>query len=240
MSLAAGWGRVKLRLARRGRIVADVEAPAIEHWGRVAYGEALERQLDLWRRRLVGRAPDTIVEVEHPPTITLGRNAPQTDVTIPAAELARRGIDLVRSDRGGRATAHGPGQIVVYPIVGIADRGIGVRSWVCSLEGALLAVLDGLGIAGRRIDGKPGIWAGDAKIASIGLRVARGVSYHGISLNVGLDAGPFDCIVACGVPGERITSVSQEAPAAPAREQIARNLCHAIATKIEAYDPAPI
>jgi len=210
----------------------------IERWGRVGYAEALERQLALWRRRLDGTAVDTIVEVEHPPTITLGRNAPASDVTVPADELSRRGIDLVRSDRGGRATAHGPGQIVVYPIVAIAERGIGVRSWVCALEGAVLEILDGVGIAGRRIAGKPGIWAGEAKIASIGLRVARGVSYHGISLNVGLDAGPFDCIVACGVPGERITSVSQEAPEAAPRERIADNLCRAIAAKIEAYDPS--
>ncbi len=204
----------------------------------MAYAEALERQLALWGDRVAGLAPDTIIEVEHPPTITLGRNAPQSDVTTPAAELARRGVDLVRSDRGGRATAHGPGQIVVYPIVGIAEHRIGIRTWVCDLEQALVDVLAHVGIEGRRIDGKPGIWTDQGKIASLGLRVARGVSYHGISLNVGLDAGPFDCIVACGVPGERITSVSQEVPGAASRDEIASALCDAIASKIEAYAPS--
>ena len=201
------------------------------------YAKALQRQLALWRRRVDGTAPDTVVEVEHPPTITLGRSAPETDIVMPAEELARRGIDVVRSDRGGRATVHGPGQIVVYPIVGITDRGLGVRNWVCELEGSLIEVLAGLGIEGRRIDGKPGIWTQKGKIASLGLRVSRGVSYHGVSLNVGLDAGPFDCILPCGVPGERITSVSQEAANTADREQIAGTLCQAIAHKIEAHDP---
>jgi lipoate-protein ligase B len=218
------------RRYRRG-----VAAPRIERWGKVGYPQALQRQLALWQRRVDGEALDTIVEVEHPPTITLGRHAPDTDVITTPAELTRRGIELVRSDRGGRATVHGPGQVVIYPIVGIADLGVGVRTWVCDLEAALVDVLAECGIDGRRVDGKPGVWTANGKIASLGLRVARGVSYHGMSLNVGLDAGPFDCILACGVPGERITSVSREAPDAPTREQVARTLCHAVANKIEAY-----
>jgi len=209
----------------------------IEHWGRVDYARALERQLTLWQARVDGRVADTVVEVAHPPTVTLGRNAPQSDVIAPAEELARRGVTLVRSDRGGRATAHGPGQIVVYPIVAISERAVGVRSWVCDLEQALVEVLADLSIDAHQIEGKPGIWTDQGKIASLGLRVARGVSYHGIALNVGLDTGPFDCIVACGVPGERITSVTQEAREPVSRDDIATALCEAIVTKIEAYDP---
>jgi lipoyl(octanoyl) transferase len=208
----------------------------IEHWGPVPYAAALERQLAYWRRRVESSLGDVIVSVEHPPTITLGRHASEDDVLVSAAELVRRGVEVVRSDRGGRATVHGPGQVVVYPIVGIAQLGVGVRRWVCDLEGALLATLDSYGIVGRRVCGQPGIWTEAGKIASIGLRVARGVSYHGVALYVDLDTGPFDCIVACGVAAERITSIARERSDPPSRDAVAERLCRAIAATVDSYE----
>jgi lipoate-protein ligase B len=190
---------------------APAAAPCKVDWGRVEYLEARRRQLEIWDRRLRGEGEDTIVSVEHPPVVTLGRHAPGDDVLLDQRALAAEGIALAPSDRGGRATYHGPGQAVIYPIVAIGARALGVRQWVAMLEDALLATLAAYAIDGRRIEGRPGIWVGDAKIASIGLRVARGVSYHGVSINVEpRSTSGFKHIVTCGVAGQRVTSIHDE------------------------------
>jgi lipoyl(octanoyl) transferase len=197
---------------RAVRRTTTASAPVVARWGEVPYDEALARQLDLHARRLAGEAPDTLVLVSHPATFTLGRQAPEADIVLDQAELSRRGIAVARSDRGGRATYHGPGQVVLYPIVAIAELGLGVKDWVCLLESALIDTLADYGVEGHRREGTAGIWTGadeatESKIASLGLRVARGVSYHGVALNTGLDASVFDCIVTCGVRGERVTTI---------------------------------
>lgn len=199
----------------------------IERWGEVPYEDALTRQLALHAARIAGEGPDTIVDVSHPPTITLGRHAPETDVTADAGFLAGHGVHVCRTDRGGRATAHGPGQAVVYPIVGIADRRIGVSAWVCLLERAIMRALASFGIDGTTKEGSPGIWTARGKIASLGLRVSHGVSYHGISINACLDAGPFDYILPCGVPGERIATVASELANGDRAEQYSASKSHA-------------
>jgi lipoate-protein ligase B len=208
--------------------------PKIERWGRVPYGEALARQLALVDAVESGVAPDTLVEVEHPATVTLGRHAPEDDVLLEPAARSARGIAVVRSDRGGKATFHGPGQVVVYPIVHLGRLGLGVKSWVCLLESALRDVLAAYGLAGDLVDGRPGVWVRGAKIASIGLRVVRSVSYHGVSLNVGLDVSGFDCIVPCGSAGEKITSIAAECSSAPADDEVAARLSTAIAARLRA------
>jgi len=181
---------------------------AVERWGKVSYREAWDRQVELGRRVAAGTAVNTLVVVTHPPTITLGRNAPESDILLDADTLSERGVQVVRSDRGGRATYHGPGQLVLYPIVDIAGLGCGVRAWVELLEDALLATVADVGVTGSKIAGCPGIWASGAKLASVGLRILNGVSHHGVSLNVDLDVCAFDCIVPCGATGERITSLA--------------------------------
>jgi lipoyl(octanoyl) transferase len=224
----------------------------VERWGEVPYDEALARQLELHARRLAGTAPDTLVLGSHPATFTLGRQAPDADIVLDRAELDRRGIAVARSDRGGRATYHGPGQVVLYPIVAIAELGLGVKDWVCLLEGALIDTLADYGIEGHRQPGTAGIWtttsAGEAgkprdehnvagnatsgeparpeqaKIASLGLRIARGVSYHGVALNTGLDASVFDCIVTCGVRGERVTTIERAIGKRPDDSEVGEKL----------------
>jgi lipoate-protein ligase B len=182
----------------------------IVDWGTVEYEESLERQRGLWARRVSGAIEDIIVFVEHAPVITLGRHAPEDDILLDREALGHEGISLVRSDRGGRATYHGPGQAVIYPIVAIAERGIGVKQWVAMLEAALLETLRAFHVRGRRHEGRPGIWVGDAKIGSIGLRVSRGVSYHGVSINVeSRSTSGFRHIVTCGVAGQRVTSIAK-------------------------------
>lgn len=213
---------------------------AIERWGSVPYGEALARQLELQAARVAGLVPDTLVLVSHPPTFTLGRQAPEADVVLDAAELQRRGIAVARSDRGGRATYHGPGQVVLYPIVSIERLGLGVKDWVCLLESALVDALADHGIRGLRHPGTAGIWTaedtrrgqGGAKIASLGLRVSRGVSYHGVSLNTGLDASVFDCIVTCGVRGERVTTIEAVTGRAPDEEEAGLALARHVERRI--------
>jgi lipoate-protein ligase B len=223
------------------RQATEMHEPVIEHWGEVPYAEALARQLELHARRLAGTAHDTLVLVSHPATFTLGRQAPEADIVLDQAELARRGIAVARSDRGGRATYHGPGQVVLYPIVAIAELGLGVKDWVCLLESALIDTLADYGVEGHRQPGTAGIWtttAGGnvedardpaheterAKIASLGLRVARGVSYHGVALNTGLDASVFDCIVTCGVRGERVTTIERATGKRPDDSEVGEKL----------------
>lgn len=236
--------------------LTEPSEPVIERWGEVAYDEALARQLDLHARRLAGKAPDTLVLVSHPATFTLGRQAPEADIVLDKAELARRGIAVVRSDRGGRATYHGPGQVVLYPIVAIADLGLGVKDWVCQLESALIDTLADYGVEGHRKAGTAGIWTAtpagnaatrsaanpaneatggleEAKIASLGLRVARGVSYHGVALNTGLDASVFDCIVTCGVRGERVTTIEAVTGTRPDDAEVGETLASHVIRRLD-------
>ena len=247
--------RRRVRLAPGADAGSDVGSDVVvEDWGCVGYEEALGRQLALHARRVAGEAPDTLVVVSHPATFTLGRQAPETDIMLDRAELARRGIVVARSDRGGRATYHGPGQVVLYPIVSVTDLGLGVKDWVCLLESALIDTLADYGVSGHRRPATAGIWTnGDgvegkgaeigsqsgSKIASLGLRVARGVSYHGIALNTGLDASVFDCIVTCGVRGERVTTIAAITGVRPDDGEVAMRLARHVARRIrEARGPA--
>jgi lipoyl(octanoyl) transferase len=162
---------------------------------------------DAWtlQRELAARVtPERgfLLLLQHPPVITLGRNGD------PANVLDPHGIPVRRIDRGGDATYHGPGQLVGYPIVDI--RRLGVRRFVRSLEDSIVRVLKGLGVEGGRRDRCVGVWAAGGKIASIGVRVTRGVSMHGFALNVSNDLAPFSYIHPCGVPDCAMTSVSRE------------------------------
>jgi len=181
--------------------------------GRVPYAAALALQDRVAAERERGLRPDTLLLLEHPPTITLGRRATAADVLWDEARLRQRGISVVRVGRGGRATVHGPGQLVGYPIVRLSRGGRGVRHFVCALEGMLLDVAASFGVSAERRAGHPGIWVGDRKLASIGIEVRRGVSRHGFALNVDTDLEPFSAIVPCGVPGLRFVDLSRAAGA---------------------------
>jgi lipoate-protein ligase B len=224
---------------RAAREHAAAPAPVkVARWGRVEYAEARRRQVELVERRARGEAADLIVVVEHPAVITLGRHAPADDILCDREALARAGIALVRSDRGGRATYHGPGQAVIYPIVAIAEHGLGVKSWVALLEDSLLETLCGFGVTGRRICGQPGIWTGEgdvasSKIASIGLRVTRGVSYHGVSINVTRESkSGFAHIVTCGIRDQKVTSIEDEAPVPATVDDAATRFCDTLIRRL--------
>ncbi|HET9681763.1 MAG TPA: lipoyl(octanoyl) transferase LipB [Candidatus Limnocylindrales bacterium] len=183
--------------------------------GRVPYREAWAVQRDLVARRAAGEIRDRLLLLEHPPVLTLGKHGDEAHVLAPAAELARRGIEVIRVERGGEVTYHGPGQLVAYPILKLTDRGLLVRPLVRALEAAMIETCAGFGVTAGRRDGEPGCWVGGdgpfhRKIGALGLRIERGVSYHGIALNVDPDLADFDLIDPCGMPGLTSTSIARE------------------------------
>ncbi len=172
--------------------------PLIRHLGRVAYEPTYAAMREANRAR-DAQTPDELWVLEHPPVFTLGLAGKVEHV------LAAGGIPVVRIDRGGQVTYHGPGQAVVYLMTDLRRLGYGVKELVRRIEGAVIATLAGYGIPGFRIDGMPGVYVTRdgqrAKIAAVGLRVARHATYHGVSLNVDMDLEPFSRINPCGYEG---------------------------------------
>jgi len=172
-----------------------VETISVVRKGRREYLLTLEEMRFFTRRR--GEAtPDELWLVEHPPVYTLGQGA--QDVAV------GNGIPVVRSDRGGEITYHGPGQIVLYALIDLARRGIKVKQFVALLE---QSVIDLVGPRAERKAGAPGVYVGGAKIAALGIRVTHGRSYHGLALNVDMDLAPFAAIDPCGFPGLQVTQM---------------------------------
>jgi lipoyl(octanoyl) transferase len=180
------------------------------HLGTVPYREALAVQLDVAARRQAGELPDTLLLLEHPPVYTRGRRSRPGELTLGEDFYLARGIEVVPTDRGGRVTYHGPGQLVGYPIMGVAD----VVAHLRTAEDAIVAALaeEGLQARSRPHDGPDytGVWVGDRKIASLGVHVSRGVSTHGFAVNVDNDLEPFLWVVACGLPDVAMTSLAAE------------------------------
>lgn len=175
--------------------LAVAENVVIRRLGRVEYGEALARMRAFTAQR-VETTPDELWLLEHPPVYTFGQGAD------PAfGPKADNGIPVVRTDRGGEVTYHGPGQLVLYALVDLARRGIKVKRFVHLLE---QAVIDALG-RGERRAGAPGVYVEGAKVAALGIRVSRGRAYHGVALNVDMDLAPFAAIDPCGYPGLAVT-----------------------------------
>jgi lipoyl(octanoyl) transferase len=179
--------------------------------GTVPYPTSLAIQERIAGERARGLRPDTLLLLEHPPTVTLGRRAGVEDVLWSPGRLARAGIAVERAGRGGRATYHGPGQLIGYPIVRLSSHGRGVRRFLATLEALLLDVARLFEVTATRRPGHPGIWVGDRKLASIGIEVRRGVSRHGFALNVDVDPREFEAIVPCGIPGLEVTDLTREA-----------------------------
>ncbi|CAN5753533.1 lipoyl(octanoyl) transferase LipB [soil metagenome] len=184
--------------------------------GRIDYHAAWRLQHELVAARAATEALDQLLLLEHPAVLTLGRQADEGYVRASPGELARRGIELLRVERGGEVTYHGPGQLVAYPIIGLADRGLLLRPFVRLLEGAMSDTAAAFGVTAGRRDGHPGCWVEPAtarprKIGALGLRVERGVSYHGIALNVTTDLADYELIDPCGMPGVTVSSIAAEA-----------------------------
>lgn len=183
---------------------------AVASLGITDYLTACDLQRRLHAQVVSGALPDLLLLLEHPHVYTLGRRGRQSDVLATQDALARLGVRIYETDRGGEVTYHGPGQIVGYPIINLRRWGGGVRDYVETLERMLISALAEYGIEAHS-EGKPtGVWVQDAKIAAIGVRVSRSATMHGFALNVGPDLSFFDHIVPCGMPDARVTSMSQE------------------------------
>ena len=179
------------------------------HLGVVAYGDAWDLQRAIAAGVAEGERPDTILLLEHPPTVTTGRRTEESELHIPAdAE-----VDVVETDRGGKSTFHGPGQLVCYPILDLKRHGQDVKRYCRDLEESPILTLAKLGVDGERIDGLTGVWLTrpPRKIASIGIHISKWVTTHGYALNVDLDPAPFtQWITACGLEDAAFTTVAQE------------------------------
>jgi lipoyl(octanoyl) transferase len=205
----------------------------VRRLGVVAYRDALATQADIQARRQADELPDTLLLLEHPPVYTRGRRALDGELSLGEDFYRERGIEIVPTDRGGRVTYHGPGQLVGYPIMRVLDIGAHLRT----MEAAIVAALAEYGIEARSrceegID-YTGVWVQDRKIASIGVHVSRGVSTHGFAVNVVNDLAPFNWIVPCGLPDVTMTSVARELGREPQggfdtfAERVARRFCEA-------------
>jgi lipoyl(octanoyl) transferase len=178
----------------------------VAHLGQVPYREAVGLQERVRERRQADEIPDALIVLEHPPVYTKGRRTEPGDLPMGEEWYRLQGIDVESSDRGGRVTYHGPGQLVAYPIMRIED----VPAYVQRIELAIIAALADEGIEARVRGGLTGVWAGDAKVGSIGVHVSRGVTTHGLAVNVDNDLQPFEWIVPCGIDHVRMTSVCKE------------------------------
>lgn len=178
----------------------------------VRYADAWGLQMRLHHERVMNSRPDTILILEHQPVYTVGRRTLVSDWGGDPTAAHMDGIEIHHVNRGGSVTYHGPGQLVVYPILRLTDHVRGVRAYVEQLEEAVIQCLRQNGIAGHRQAKTPGVWVTDlqdAKIASIGIRVDRGVTMHGLALNVDMDLSPFRGITPCGLQGCHATSMAQ-------------------------------
>ncbi len=199
---------------RRGQ---DQDPISVAWLGRIEYREAWALQKRLVDARVAGESPDTLLLLEHDAVLTLGRGANEAHVLATPRQLRTRGIEVLNVERGGEVTYHGPGQLVAYPILRLGDRGILIRPLVRALEEAMIQTARELGVEATRRDGHPGCWVVDAdvrrpprKIGALGIRVERGVSYHGIALNIAPDLRDFELIDPCGMPGLVSTSIAEE------------------------------
>ena len=175
--------------------------------GTVPYEKALEYQENLLAKRIAEEIPDSLILLEHPPTITTGRKGNTGNLLVRKEYLEKHGISFIHASRGGDITFHGPGQIVGYPILNLKNHEMDIRKHLRSIEEVIIRTLRDFEIEGRRIDGVTGVWVKRSKIASIGIAIRKWVTYHGFALNVSTNLDYFELILSCGITDVRITSI---------------------------------
>ncbi len=177
--------------------------------GLIGYRDAYLLQMKCWQDRSSGLIPDTILVLEHPPVFTIGKSGRQENILVSQEQLAKEGISLFFTDRGGDVTYHGPGQLVVYPIIDLRNRGRDLHRFVFDLEEAIIQTLKDFGICGQRDDSHPGVWADQEEIAAIGLSVKKWITFHGVALNVNTRLEHFALINPCGFTDRKATSMAK-------------------------------
>jgi lipoyl(octanoyl) transferase len=230
--------------------------------GVVGYGQALRAQKAIEAARIADEIPDVLLLLEHPPVYTQGRRSSPSELPMGEDWYRMQGIEVFRTDRGGWATYHGPGQLVGYPIVGMRELGVGIGDYVRTIERSIIASLAAWGVATQVIEGLAGVWTSGAaplaagssgpqrtpvgagvgagkarKIGSIGIHVNRGVTTHGLAINVNNDLQPFEWIVPCAIEGVAMTSLSRELGSEQDLEAFATTLVERLA---ELCDREPV
>lgn len=188
------------------------------------YRLVLDKQLELCELRQRDSIADTVILVEHPAVITLGARQDKNCLLADEAELTKQNIDVVPIRRGGGSTAHNPGQIVFYPIIHLKQRQFGINEYIRKLEQMGIALLGRCSVTADRKKGLPGLWVGEKKIASIGVKISRCVTYHGMAININNDLSIFNYIVPCGLDGVEMTNVLKETGSQTRMEKIKTNL----------------
>jgi len=173
------------------------------------YNKAFTLQEEIRQNVIIKEEDNTVILLEHPPTITTGHRVNRENIFISDAECTARGIEIVNTNRGGDVTFHGPGQLVIYPVISLKDLNLTISRYVDLLEETIIATLKKFDIAGTTIPDQRGVWVEDRKIASIGINVKRNVTIHGAALNVNTDLSYFDMINPCGL-GKPVTSMHKE------------------------------
>ena len=212
--------------------------------GRVPYTAALEQQDALVRQRRSDECGDTLLLLEHPPVVTMGRSGDPQHLLVDRGELERRGIELHEAGRGGDVTYHGPGQLVGYPVVALPEERRDAHRYLRNLEEALIRSAAAYGLAAGRQKGLTGVWVGEEKLAAIGVRLNTGwVTSHGFALNVTTDLSQFETIVPCGIGDRGVTSLERLLGTAPQLTEVAARVALEVAAvlglrAVEAANPA--
>ena len=218
--------------------VAAARNDGVIEWsfiGRVPYRAAWELQRARRNAVISGAAREAVFFLEHfPPVITAGKHAGLADLRVATDALARRGIELIETDRGGKLTYHGPGQLVGYMIIDLRRRRLGVRRFVTIVENAIIEVLQRCGIAAGRRPDAPGVWIGADKIAALGFNIHRGVSCHGFALNVEPDLSVYDLFIPCGLSGYGVTSLAALGAGRFTMPELAASLVEALGAGLDA------
>ena len=197
--------------------------------GRIAYNDAMAWQHNAASAVGSEDHPDMVAVLEHPPVYTVGARSNKNHLLVSEESLLAKGADVIETNRGGDITFHGPGQLVVYAIMNLRRRGIGAIEYVRRLEAAVVRTLSSMQLAGRTVKGRPGVWIGHRKISAIGVSIQRGITMHGLALNIDPDLQWFDAIVPCGLHGLGVTSIELETGTAPDTAAITRTVLEAIA-----------
>jgi lipoate-protein ligase B len=212
----------------------------------IEYTRALALQRDLVAAKNRGSIEeDLLLMLEHPPVFTLGRRGGRENLTVSPAFLAERDIPVVQIERGGNITYHGPGQLVLYPIISLARRQLSVTGFVEGLESVMIRIAADFGVFAVRDARNRGVWVNDAKLGSIGINIRRGVAFHGLALNVNTDLTPFSWIHPCGLSGVSMTSLAAETGEGPVSMEKARKAarCHfeaVFGVRLEEIAPAAL
>ena len=204
---------------------AGIESPLrIIDCGLANYREVLQLQHRLQEKRRRGEISNTVLIVEHPATITLGARQSANKLLADRKDLTQRHIDVVDIRRGGGTTAHNPGQLVFYPILNLQELNLGISEYIRELESTGAELLEHLDVHAERRKGFPGLWVGTKKIASIGVRVSKFITYHGMAINIQNDLSIFEFITPCGLDGIEMTSALKETGKRHSMSLIKRNL----------------